>query len=199
MWRLLSGIHHMSAGNEWKWKWSNGVGQSEMDLFWCISRSFFKLNLKTSLGRNEQKNCALYTYDVVSRVEAGPSSTQQVPPSPPPTHSWRRPSSLPLLHSPQSLHKTCLTDRKPTCESFSLSLTLLDIASSGVAGPPPRLDPGQVSSPPPRSTQTRAQGPPPPALTQSLHKTSLAFQQPVTSYWQPVAKPICWWFVQTTN
>ena len=103
--------------------------------------------------------------DVVSRVEAGPSSTQQVPPSPLPTHSWRRPSLLPLLHSPQSLHKSCLIDRKPTCELFYVAI---DIAS-GVAGPPPRLDPGQVSSLPPRSTQTRAQGPLPRARTQSLH------------------------------
>ena len=35
--QLLSGTHHMSPTRAWKWKWSNGVEKSEIDLFWCIS------------------------------------------------------------------------------------------------------------------------------------------------------------------
>ena len=62
-------------------------------------------------------------HDVVNRVEADPSSTQRVPKSTLPTHSWPPPSSLQLLlrNSPQSLHKSCLTTaRKLTCESIDI-------------------------------------------------------------------------------
>ena len=50
------------------------------------------------------------------RVEVG-QSFMQVPPSPRPTPSWPLPSSPLPLPSPQSLHKSCLTGRKLTCES----------------------------------------------------------------------------------
>ena len=103
----------------------------------------------------------------MSRVEADLSSSTRVPPSPPPTPSWPLPSSpLLQLHSPQSLHKSsCLTDRKLTCESFLIYPNF----NFGVAGPPPRLDPGQASSLPPPSTPPPPQDLLPPVLTQSLH------------------------------
>ena len=33
IWQLLSRTHLMSPARGWKWKWLNGVGKSEMDLF----------------------------------------------------------------------------------------------------------------------------------------------------------------------
>ena len=45
---------NMSLVRGWKWKWSNGVGKGEMDLFWCTSMTN---NAKTFRGAPMRKYC----------------------------------------------------------------------------------------------------------------------------------------------
>ena len=51
IWQLLSWTHHLSAVRAWKWKWSNGVEESETDLFWCISMTNNVKSCKKINGR----------------------------------------------------------------------------------------------------------------------------------------------------
>ena len=58
IWRSVS----MSAGSSpkvgWKWKWSNGVGKSEMSIIWCIS---ITNNVKSNKKITETAQTAKFT------------------------------------------------------------------------------------------------------------------------------------------
>ena len=55
----LRSYHNMSPPDLWKWKWSNGVGKSEMSIFWCIS---ITNNVKSNKKFNETAQTANFTY-----------------------------------------------------------------------------------------------------------------------------------------
>ena len=69
VWQLLSGTHQMSPARGWKWKWSNGVGKSEMDLFWCISMANNVKSYKKSMEESKLSD------SVFSRWDARPRSS----------------------------------------------------------------------------------------------------------------------------
>ena len=54
----LRSYHNMSPPDLWKWKWSNGVGKSEMSIIWCIS---ITNNMKSNKKFNETAQTANFT------------------------------------------------------------------------------------------------------------------------------------------
>ena len=54
----LRSYHNMSPPDLWKWKWSNGVGKSEMSIIWCIS---ITNNVKSNKKFNETAQMANFT------------------------------------------------------------------------------------------------------------------------------------------
>ena len=59
IWQGVRSNIHMSPGNEWKWKCQNGVGKSEIDLFWCISMTNYVISKSQNQwkGLNFQIQC----------------------------------------------------------------------------------------------------------------------------------------------
>ena len=52
------GYQHLSLARVWKWKWSNDVEKSKMDLFWCIS---MPNNVKSCKKIDEKAQTAKFT------------------------------------------------------------------------------------------------------------------------------------------
>ena len=62
----LRSYHNMSPPDIWKWKWSNGVGKSEMSIIWCIS---ITNNVKSNKKFNETAQTANFTVSTIYRRE----------------------------------------------------------------------------------------------------------------------------------
>ena len=75
--RYLRRSVSMSAGSSpkvgWKWKWSNGVGKSEMSIIWCISiTNNVKSNKKKSMKQLKRPNSLISHWFSVEMVHNGP-------------------------------------------------------------------------------------------------------------------------------
>ena len=69
----LRSYHNMSPPDLWKWKWSNGVGKSEMSIIWCIS---ITNNVKSNKKFNETAQTANFTDFPLILCGNGPKTMQ---------------------------------------------------------------------------------------------------------------------------
>ena len=69
----LRSYHNMSPPDLWKWKWSNGVGKSEMSIIWCIS---ITNNVKSNKKFNETAQTANFTDFPLILCGNGPKATK---------------------------------------------------------------------------------------------------------------------------
>ena len=76
IWQLLSRTHHMSAARPWKWKWSNDVEKSEIDLFWCLSMTNNVKSCKKSMEESKLSDLVFLQWDVRSSVLKTPKNTK---------------------------------------------------------------------------------------------------------------------------
>ena len=63
----------MSPPDPWKWKWSNGIGKSEMIIIWCIS---IINNVKSNKKFNETAQTANFTDFPLILCGNGPKGTK---------------------------------------------------------------------------------------------------------------------------